>query len=51
MEPRGRYGWQAVANRSVPRTAQTSQTLATGCGRLPFRAWDYDFAHELPQVA
>jgi len=38
MEPSGRNQWQPVANVQAPKTAETSQTVATGCDHLPFGA-------------
>src|SRR6266536_5068613 len=38
MEPSGRNQWQPLANGKAPKTARTSQTVATGCDRLPFGA-------------
>jgi hypothetical protein len=35
MEPSGRNWSQPLANGRTPRTAQTSETVAVGCHRLP----------------
>jgi hypothetical protein len=35
MESSGRNRWQAVANGTASKTAQTNQTVAAGCDRLP----------------
>jgi hypothetical protein len=35
MEPRGCNRWQSTANRLSTETAKTSQSVATGCHRLP----------------
>jgi hypothetical protein len=37
MEPSGRNWWQPVANRTRPKTAQTSENRAVRCQRLPPR--------------
>jgi hypothetical protein len=35
MEPTGRNPWQPVANGTAARTAQTGETVAAACDRLP----------------
>ena len=35
MEPSGRNPWQSLANGTASKTAQTSETVAVGCDRLP----------------
>jgi hypothetical protein len=35
MEPSGRNPWQSLANGTASKTAQTSETAAVGCDRLP----------------
>ena len=35
MEPRGCNRWQSAANRLSAETAETRQTVAVGCDRLP----------------
>ena len=35
MEPSGRNPWQSLANGTGSKTAQTGETVALGCDRLP----------------
>jgi hypothetical protein len=38
MEPRGCNQWQPVANHEGAESAETGQTVATGCDQLPLEA-------------